>query len=60
MFANSLLSSSNNTERDRENNELIRYCAIEAERQKWEACEVRLTAQLDKAMQRIAEVRDQS
>ena len=48
------------TERDRENNELIRYRAIEAERQKWEAREARLTAQLDEAMQRIAAVRDQS
>ena len=48
------------TERDRENNEFIRYHAIEAERQKWEAHEARLIAQLDEAMQRIASMRDQS
>ena len=33
---------------------------IEAERQKWEACEARLAAQSDKAMKKIAELNDQS
>ena len=32
------------TERDCENTELICYCAIQAERQKWEAREARLAA----------------
>ena len=41
------------TERDCENNELICYCSIQAERQKWEAHEARLAAQLDEAMQRM-------
>ena len=33
---------------------------IEAERQKWEACKARLAAQSDEAMNKIAELNDQS
>ena len=47
-------------ERDHEHSELTRHRALEAERQKWEAREARLTTQLDKAMQRIAVLQDQS
>ena len=48
------------TERDHEHSELTRHRALEAERQKWEASEARLTTQLDEAMQRIAVLQDQS
>ena len=47
------------TERERENSELVRYRALEAERQKWESRETRIAAQLDKAMQQIAELQEQ-
>ena len=47
-------------ERDRENSELLRYHALEAERQKWEACEARMTSQLDEAMRQITVLREQS
>jgi len=39
-------------ERDCESYELLCYCALEVERQKWEVHEARLTSQLDKAMHR--------
>ena len=41
-----------------ENNELLRYCALEVERKKWESHEVRLAAQLDEAMQQIAMLKE--
>ena len=47
-------------ERDREDSELLRYRALEAERQKWEACEARMTSQLDEAMRQITVLREQS
>ena len=47
-------------ERDCKHSELIHNCALEVERQKWEAREARLTVQLDEAMQRIVVLQDQS
>jgi len=46
-------------ERDDESYKLLHYCALEVERQKWEAHEARLTTQLDKAMQQIAALQEQ-
>ena len=47
-------------ERDHENSELLCYHVMEVERQKWEACEARLTVQLEEAMQQIVLLREQS
>ena len=41
-----------------ENNELLRYRALEVERKKWESHEVRMAAQLDEAMQQIAMLKE--
>ena len=47
-------------ESDRDNSELLRYRALEAERQKWEAREARMTSQLDEAMRKITVLRGKS
>ena len=41
-----------------ESNELLRYRALEVERQKWESREVRMAAQLDEAMRQIAMLKE--
>ena len=42
-----------------QNNELLHYHALEAERRKWEPSEVTLVAQIDKNMQEIVALQEQ-